>query len=334
MGNCVASTAFKNCLPFSKPIPCLGQCINRRGKDAKKTVPVEKDRECHIAAGDKPPSAEKMVEEESGVEKKIEKEESRIKAKPEESQQEMVKKIEKEESRHEAVNKEEEIVVVPQRPAEEVQPPLPIKPKKSVKMKRTASAAPQTDSILRRRTENVRDLYSLGKKLGNGQYGTTFLCVEKSTGKEYACKSIPKRKLQSVEDVEDVKREIDILHHMSGNPNVISIKDAYEDQVAVHVVMELCSGGELFDRIVQRGHYSEKDAAHLTRVIVGVVEACHSLGVMHRDLKPENFLFLNEEEESPLKTIDFGLSTFFKPGTIQLLQMQAAGLMIFLLLFF
>jgi calcium-dependent protein kinase len=55
--------------------------------------------------------------------------------------------------------------------------------------------------------------------------------------------------------------------------------------------MELCGGGELFDRIVQKGHYTERKAVELARVIVGVVEACHSMGVMHRDLKPKNFLF-------------------------------------------
>ncbi|PKI76590.1 hypothetical protein CRG98_003049 [Punica granatum] len=104
------------------------------------------------------------------------------------------------------------------------------------------------------------------------------------------------------------------MHHLSGHPNVISIKGAYEDAVAVHLVMEFCVGGELFDRIIQRGHYTERKAAELTRTIVGVVEACHSLGVMHRDLKPENFLFVSEEEDSLLKTIDFGLSVFFKPG--------------------
>lgn len=106
------------------------------------------------------------------------------------------------------------------------------------------------------------------------------------------------------------------MHHLSGQPNIISIKGAYEDAVAVHVVMELCAGGELFDRIIQKGHFTERKAAELTRVIVGVVEACHSLGVMHRDLKPENFLFVNQSEEAPLKTIDFGLSIFFRPGEI------------------
>lgn len=104
------------------------------------------------------------------------------------------------------------------------------------------------------------------------------------------------------------------MHHLAGCADVVSIKGSYEDAVAVHVVMELCTGGELFDRIVARGHYTERKAAKLARTVVRVIEACHSLGVMHRDLKPENFLFVNEHEDAPLKAIDFGLSAFFKPG--------------------
>ncbi|KAG5243858.1 calcium-dependent protein [Salix suchowensis] len=188
------------------------------------------------------------------------------------------------------------------------------KGKKPPHVKRVSSTALQMESVLGRKTGNLKDIYSLGRKLGQGQFGTTFLCIEKATGKEFACKSIAKRKLTTPEDVDDVRREIQIMHHLEGHPNVIKIVDAYEDAVAVHVVMELCSGGELFDRIVHRGHYTEKQAAELARLIVGVVEACHSLGVMHRDLKPENFLFVSQEEESPLKTIDFGLSVFFRPG--------------------
>ncbi|KAG5252971.1 calcium-dependent protein [Salix suchowensis] len=188
------------------------------------------------------------------------------------------------------------------------------KEKKPTHVKRVSSIALQMESVLGRKTGNLKDIYSLGRKLGQGQFGTTFLCVEKATGKEFACKTIAKRKLTTQEDVEDVRREIQIMHHLEGHPNVIKIVDAYEDAVAVHVVMELCSGGELFDRIVQKGHYTEKKAAELARLIVGVVEACHSLGVMHRDLKPENFLFVSQEEDSSLKTIDFGLSVFFRPG--------------------
>lgn len=172
----------------------------------------------------------------------------------------------------------------------------------------------QSYYVLGHRTANIRDLYSLGRKLGQGQFGTTYLCTEIATGIEYACKSISKRKLISREDVEDVRREIQIMHHLAGHKNIVTIKGAYEDPLYVHIVMELCAGGELFDRIIQRGHYSERKAAELTKIIVGVVEACHSLGVMHRDLKPENFLLVNKDDDFSLKAIDFGLSVFFKPG--------------------
>ncbi|XP_040994165.1 calcium-dependent protein kinase 1-like [Juglans microcarpa x Juglans regia] len=209
-------------------------------------------------------------------------------------------------------NKPPEQVTMP-KPETKSEPVQPTKAKKNPYMKRVASAGLRAE-VLKTKTGNLKEFFSLGKKLGQGQFGTTFLCVEQATGEEYACKSIAKRKLITDEDIEDVRREIQIMHHLKGHPNVISIKGAYEDKVAVHVVMELCAGGELFDRIIKRGHYTERKAAALTRTIVGVVEACHSLGVMHRDLKPENFLFVNNQEDSLLKTIDFGLSIFFKPG--------------------
>ncbi|NP_001311517.1 calcium-dependent protein kinase 5 [Capsicum annuum] len=175
------------------------------------------------------------------------------------------------------------------------------------------SSANQSCCVLGHKTPNIRDLYALGRKLGQGQFGTTYLCTELSTCIDYACKSIAKRKLISKEDVEDVRREIQIMHHLAGHKNIVSIKGAYEDPLYVHIVMELCGGGELFDRIIQRGHYTERKAADLTKIIVGVVEACH---FMHRDLKPENFLLVNKDDDFSLKAIDFGLSVFFKPGQI------------------
>ena len=170
--------------------------------------------------------------------------------------------------------------------------------------------------VLGHKTPNIRDLYTLSRKLGQGQFGTTYLCTEVATGVDYACKSISKRKLISKEDVEDVRREIQIMHHLAGHKNIVTIKGAYEDPLYVHIVMEVCAGGELFDRIIQRGHYTERKAAELTKIVVGVVEACHSLGVMHRDLKPENFLLVNKDDDFSLKAIDFGLSVFFKPGNV------------------
>ncbi|CAL5020407.1 unnamed protein product [Urochloa decumbens] len=171
-------------------------------------------------------------------------------------------------------------------------------------------------AVLGHATPPLRDLYELGRKLGQGQFGTTYLCTELATGAALACKSIAKRKLLTPEDVDDVRREIQIMHHLAGHASVVTIKGAYEDPLYVHIVMELCEGGELFDRIVDRGYFSERKAAEIARVIVGVVEACHSLGVMHRDLKPENFLLKDRGHEASLKAIDFGLSVFFKPGQV------------------
>jgi len=170
--------------------------------------------------------------------------------------------------------------------------------------------------ILGKETPDVNSQYLLGKVLGRGQFGTTRLAVERSTNANYACKSISKRKLTTAEDVEDVRREIQIMHHLAGNDNIVTLKEAFEDKHSVHLIMELCGGGELFDRIVARGHYSEKDAAGLIRTMVRVVAHCHSLGVMHRDLKPENFLFADTSEAATLKATDFGLSVFYKPDDV------------------
>ncbi|KAF9597012.1 hypothetical protein IFM89_014726 [Coptis chinensis] len=151
--------------------------------------------------------------------------------------------------------------------------------------------------VLGHKTANVRDLFKFGCKLGQGQIGSTYLCIENSTGIEYACKSIQKRKLISKEDVEDVRREVQIMHHLLGHKYIVSIKGAYEDSLYVHIVMELCAGGTLYDHIIRRGRCSERKAAELTRIIVGVIETCHSLGVMHRDLKPENFMLVYKDDD-------------------------------------
>lgn len=117
-----------------------------------------------------------------------------------------------------------------------------------------------------------------------------------------------------MQDRDDVKQEVAIMDHLSGHPNVVKLIDAFEDKRNCHIVMEICTGGELFDRIVARGHYSEKSAAQIIRAVVEVVSHCHTMGVVHRDLKPENFLLSSAGNASELKAIDFGLSTFFLPG--------------------
>jgi serine/threonine protein kinase len=112
--------------------------------------------------------------------------------------------------------------------------------------------------------------YDFGRTLGKGQFGTTRLVTDKKTGETLACKSISKRKLVTPEDIADVQREVQIMHHLAGHPNVVTLRGAYEDKHHVHIVMEVCQGGELFDRIVERGKYTERDAAEAIRTIVKV----------------------------------------------------------------
>ncbi|KAL5659421.1 hypothetical protein ACJX0J_032584 [Zea mays] len=114
--------------------------------------------------------------------------------------------------------------------------------------------------------------------------------------------------------IEDVRREVKILKALAGNKNLVQFYDAYEDNDNVYIVMELCEGGELLDRILSRGgKYSEDDAKAVLVQILNVVAFCHIQGVVHRDLKPENFLFTSKDDDSHLKAIDFGLSDFVKP---------------------
>ncbi|KAG4213801.1 hypothetical protein ERO13_A01G079700v2 [Gossypium hirsutum] len=199
---------------------------------------------------------------------------------------------------------------IPEKPGTQT-PWKPVAPSPSPK-----PVAPRVDTILGKPFEDIRMHYTIGKELGKGQFGVTYLCIENSTGKQYACKTISKKKLVTRNDKEDMRREIQIMQHLSGQPNIVEFKGAYEDKLSVHLVMELCAGGELFDRIIAKGHYSERAAASICRAIVNVVHACHFMGVMHRDLKPENFLLSSKGENALLKATDFGLSVFIEDGKV------------------
>lgn len=159
---------------------------------------------------------------------------------------------------------------------------------------------------------NISDLYTLHQELGAGAFGTTYLATDAITGERVACKVIAKRKMLNEEDREGLRHEVKILGHVSGYPGIAKLKAAAEDAKNVYIVMELCTGGELFDRIVERGHYTEKDAADCFRTIMKTIAHCHDRGVIHRDLKPENFVLESEASDAPIKAIDFGLSTFFR----------------------
>ncbi|PQQ14274.1 hypothetical protein Pyn_19584 [Prunus yedoensis var. nudiflora] len=159
-----------------------------------------------------------------------------------------------------------------------------------------------------------RPVYFLGEQLGWGQFGVYRACSDKFTGEVLACKSIAKDKLVTHDDARSIKLEIEILSRLSGHPNVVNLKAVYEEENYVHLLMELCAGGELFHRLEKQGRFSETDAQVLFRHLMQVVKYCHGNGVVHRDLKPENILLATTSSSSPIKLADFGLATYIKPG--------------------
>ncbi|RDX65101.1 CDPK-related kinase 7, partial [Mucuna pruriens] len=185
--------------------------------------------------------------------------------------------------------------------------------------------------------------YELGPEVGRGHFGYTCSAKGKKgtfKGHDVAVKVIPKSKMTTAIAIEDVRREVKILRALTGHKNLVQFYEAYEDNDNVYVVMELCKGGELLDKILSRGgKYSEEDARVVMIQILSVVAFCHLQGVVHRDLKPEvtklfsfiltcytvfllnkkadfllqNFLYISKDENSTLKVIDFGLSDYVKP---------------------
>ncbi|XP_069043216.1 calcium/calmodulin-dependent protein kinase type IV isoform X1 [Lepisosteus oculatus] len=135
-----------------------------------------------------------------------------------------------------------------------------------------------------------------------GATSVVYRCRQKGTQKPYAVKMLKK-----TVDKKIVRTEIGVLLRLS-HPNIIKLKEIFETPMEISLVLELVTGGELFDRIVEKGYYSERDAADAVKQILEAVAYLHENGVVHRDLKPENLLYATSAPDAPLKIADFGLS--------------------------
>jgi len=156
--------------------------------------------------------------------------------------------------------------------------------------------------------------YKLGRTLGQGAFATVKLATELATQKTWAVKVI-KRSALSQSDSEALKSELAIvqkLHH----PNVVAVHEIYNGKVNCFIIMECCSGGEMFDRIISKEHYSEAEAVRAAVQMLQAINYCHEQGVVHRDLKPENLLYSSPAEDAELKLADFGLARSIKPSEL------------------
>jgi len=131
-------------------------------------------------------------------------------------------------------------------------------------------------------------------------------CTSRSDGAKYAVKIVNKRKLNE-EETEALYDEINILKSLD-HPHVLRLFFSYEEKYTVYLVTELISGGELFERIVYKGNYTEKETRDACKNMFEAIGHCHEHKVAHRDLKPENLLLTSIDNDSELKIADFGFA--------------------------
>jgi len=156
--------------------------------------------------------------------------------------------------------------------------------------------------------DDLHKRYEVKEVLGTGAFATVKRAVKKSDKSEYAIKMIDKSKLKK-EELEVIHDEVDIMKRVH-HPNCVQMFDLFDTKKKLCMVLELLRGGELFDRIVKKRHFSESQAASVMQSVIMAIQYLHKVGVVHRDLKPENLLYATKDEDSPLKVTDFGLAKF------------------------
>uniref|UniRef100_A0A8C2GI17 Ribosomal protein S6 kinase n=1 Tax=Cyprinus carpio TaxID=7962 RepID=A0A8C2GI17_CYPCA len=146
------------------------------------------------------------------------------------------------------------------------------------------------------------DVYDVKEDIGVGSYSICKRCVHKSTGMDYAVKIISK-------DRRDPAEEVEILLRYGQHPNIITLKDVFDDGRSVYLVTELMKGGELLDKILRQKFFSEREASAVLHTITKTVEYLHIQGVVHRDLKPSNILYVDESgNPESIRICDFGFA--------------------------
>lgn len=155
--------------------------------------------------------------------------------------------------------------------------------------------------------------YFMKPPLGAGLFGTVYKARDRQTGHIRAIKKIRKDHAKA-KDLQELLRDVDILKKLN-HPNIIKVYEFYQDSGNFYIVTDFCGGGELFDRILQEKNFNENRAAEMMKYIISAIAYCHSQKLVHCDLKPENILLESQNyDETLIKIIDFGNSSFCKPG--------------------
>jgi serine/threonine protein kinase len=159
---------------------------------------------------------------------------------------------------------------------------------------------------------NLTDLYEIKEQVGNGKFGLIKIGINKKTRKQVAIKIMSKKDMTN-QDLELVRTEIEILK-ICQHPNIIQLYDVFENLDYFYIIMEYCSGGDLFSYLEQRNfHLPEQLACKFMHKMCAAIYYIHSYGIAHRDLKPENVLMTSNDENADLRILDFGLSKIIGP---------------------
>lgn len=167
---------------------------------------------------------------------------------------------------------------------------------------KVAKSAKTISSIPGVKTKNFLEDYELKEELGSGSYSLCHRCVQKSSGREFAVKVVDPHK-------RDPSEEIEILMRYCEHPNIVKLRDIYDNKNKVYIVTDLMKGGELLDRILSQKYFSEREASAVVQVVAKTVGYLHSKGVVHRDLKPSNLLYADKRYTADgLHICDFGFA--------------------------
>jgi len=154
--------------------------------------------------------------------------------------------------------------------------------------------------------------YRLLRELGSGSFSTVREASKKATNEHFAVKIVKRMDLPP-DDEESLIEEVSILKNMD-HPHIIKLYEFFEERHFYYLVTELMLGGELFDRIVRKTFYNEKEARDLVKILLSTVKYMHENSIVHRDLKPENLLLTSDHDDASIKIADFGFARQLKGG--------------------
>ena len=158
--------------------------------------------------------------------------------------------------------------------------------------------------------QNIKDVYKIKSTIGKGSFATVKMARHRETNNEVAVKVFSKKRMTDT-DLEDLQNEKEVLMSVD-HPNIVKLIEVFEDERHICIVMELMTGGELFEKVKELDYFSEIDARNCMLALIDSIRYLHQMGIVHRDIKPENMLLPSKDIDfRSLKLADFGLARFF-----------------------